>query len=91
MHLPLIPHSTFEPDCCGYLCEVAENDGSQFFCNECSTEVSIQDVQRIILEIETTAPTCPHCGHINQIHGFSTVYAFTCRHCGRGVSTDPLD
>ncbi len=91
MPLPPIPHSAIEPDCCGCLCEVVEDDGSRFFGNECSTEVFIQDVHRIILEMESTAATCPHCDHINQIHGFSEIYAFTCRHCGRGISPASLE
>jgi hypothetical protein len=34
MPLPLIPHSEIESDCFGCICEVMENDGLRFMCNE---------------------------------------------------------
>ena len=84
--LPLIPHSEIEPDCCGCLCEVIEEDGPKFVCNECGAVVSTEDVGRLVLEMESTQATCPHCGRVNHIEGFAEVFAFNCRFCGQGVT-----
>ena len=37
-------------------------------------------------EMPAVEETCPHCGKLNEITGFTEVYTFVCRHCGRGVS-----
>jgi uncharacterized protein (DUF983 family) len=29
--------------------------------------------------------TCSHCGELNTFPGFSSMEAYTCRHCGVGV------
>jgi len=88
MALPLIPHSEIEPNCCGCLCEIVE-DTTYFLCNECGAIVSKEDVARVVVEMESTDATCPHCGRVNSIDGFSEVYAFVCRYCGRGVAPQP--
>ena len=87
MPLPLIPHSEIDPDCCGCLCEVVE-DTTYFLCNECGARVSKEEVAPVILSMESTAVTCPHCGKLDQISGFSEVYAFVCQYCGRSVTLD---
>jgi uncharacterized protein (DUF983 family) len=38
--------------------------------------------------MESTEATCPHCGRVNQISGFSEVDAFVCRFCERGVGLE---
>ena len=86
MALPLIPHSEIEPDCCGCLCEVVDEEKTYFICNECSAIVSKEEAARIVLEMESVDEVCPHCGKVNRIDGFSEVFAFICRHCGQGVS-----
>jgi hypothetical protein len=85
MALPIIPHESFGADCCGCLYEVIEESGPKFVCNECGAVVSKEDVARIVMEMDSTGETCPHCGRLNRIEGFSRIYAFTCQYCGRGV------
>ena len=83
--LPLIPHSDLGADCCGCLMEVAEESGSKWVCNECGAVVSKEEVARIVLEMESTEATCPHCGRVNHLSGFFEVSAFRCQFCGEGV------
>jgi DNA-directed RNA polymerase subunit RPC12/RpoP len=85
--LPLIPHFGIDPECCGCLCEVAA-DTTSFVCNECGAVVSKEEAARIVTEMESTDVTCPHCGRINQIDGFSKVFAFVCRYCKAGVALE---
>jgi hypothetical protein len=89
MPLPLIPHSEIEPDCCGCICEVIDNDGPHFVCNECMAQIPKEEVARLVLQMESCDPTCPHCGKVNRIHGFSQVFAFRCRLCRASVVLDP--
>ena len=49
-------------------------------------EVPVEEVQRVVLQMESCEATCPHCGKLNHIDGFSEVYAFVCRHCGEAVT-----
>jgi predicted RNA-binding Zn-ribbon protein involved in translation (DUF1610 family) len=84
MALPIIPHSDFGVDCCGCLIEVV-GEQSEFLCNECGGVIPPADVHRAVMEMESTEATCPHCGWVNHIDGFSEVHAFTCRYCGEGV------
>jgi hypothetical protein len=86
MLLPLLPHSDLDPDCCGCLCEVMQDDGPRFICNECGVTVSKEDVARLVMEMESCEETCPHCGKLNHIDGFSQAFAFVCRRRGRGVA-----
>ena len=86
MPLPIIPHEDFGRDCCGCICEVMEKDGPRFVCNECGVSVSKDDVARLVLEMESCEATCPHCGKVNRIDGFSEVFAFVCRYCGQSVT-----
>ena len=83
--LPIIPHELFGADCCGCLEEVV-GEGREFICNECRTTVPVADVQRAVMEMESADATCPHCGRLNHIDGFSRIDAFVCRYCGRGGS-----
>jgi hypothetical protein len=83
MPLPLLPHCDIEPDCCGCLIETIDNDGTRFVCNECGAVVSKEDVARLVLQMESCATRCQHCGKMNHIDGFSEVFAFTCWFCGK--------
>jgi hypothetical protein len=86
MALPLIPHSDLDPDCCGCICQVMENDGPRFICNECAAVISKEAIARLVLEMDSCEATCSHCGHVNEFQGFSEMLAFRCRFCGEGVS-----
>lgn len=68
-------------DCCGCLVEIVGEE-SQFVCNECGLTLPTADVQRAVMEMESTEATCPHCGRVNRIDGFSEVDVFVCRYCG---------
>jgi len=85
MALPIIPHELFGTDCCGCLVEIVA-DVREFRCNECGAVVPVDDVQRAVMQMESCDATCPHCGKVNEISGFSEVSAFVCRYCERGVS-----
>jgi DNA-directed RNA polymerase subunit RPC12/RpoP len=85
MALPLIPHSEIESDCCGCLCQVV-GETTFFQCNECGAIVSTEEAARLVLEMESCAATCPHCGRMNEISWFSEVFAFRCRFCGEAVT-----
>jgi hypothetical protein len=87
MALPLLAHCDLDPECCGCLCGVMEADGLRFICNECGAVVSKEEVARLVLEMESCDATCPHCGRVNHIEGFSEVSAFRCRYCGEGVAS----
>jgi RNase P subunit RPR2 len=63
-----------------------EKDGPRFVCNKCRAIVSKEEVARIVMQMESCEATCPHCGRVNHIEGFSEVFAFVCRYCGQGVS-----
>jgi hypothetical protein len=54
-------------------------DKPRFFCNECEVEVSVEDIPCIVMMMESCEATCPHCGRVNEISGFSEVFAFVCR------------
>jgi hypothetical protein len=84
MPLPLIPYCDLDPDCCGCLCQVVA-ETTFFQCNECGAIVSKEDAARIVLQMESCEATWPHCGSVNEISGFSEVFAFRCRFCGEGV------
>ena len=74
-----------DPQCCGCLYIIALDEGNEYRCNECDAVIATEVVQRAIIEMESTSETCPHCGKVNKIDGFSKIEAFTCRYCGRGV------
>jgi hypothetical protein len=35
--------------------------------------------------IDTCTEKCPHCGAMNLMVGFSKMFAYTCRECGKPV------
>jgi hypothetical protein len=85
MPLPLLPHCDLDPECCGCLFEVVEESGLKWICNECGATLTKEQIATLILEMESSEATCPHCGKMNHIEGFSDVFAFRCRFCGEGV------
>ena len=66
--------------------EIMGADGLHFECNECGAVLTKEQVAPIILAMESCEATCPHCGKVNRIDGFSEVFAFRCRFCGEGVT-----
>ena len=67
------------------LAQIAVAVTTEFVCNECGAKIPTRDVYRAVMQMESTEATCPHCGRLNQIDGFSEISAFICRHCGRGI------
>ena len=90
---PLIRHSDLgDVECCG--CIVPRYHGSEadLVCNECGLffkTVAAADVAARLTELspamEICKATCPHCGGHNVFAGLSSMIAFSCRHCGKGV------
>ena len=39
---------------------------------------------------EVASEECPHCGSVNLFPGFSRMFVFTCRECGKGVGLTGL-
>lgn len=85
MALPIIPHEEFGAECCGCLVEIV-GETTEYRCNECGAVIQPDEVQRVVMEMPSVEETCPHCGKVNRIEGFSQVFAFVCRHCGQGVA-----
>ena len=79
--LPIIPHCDFDPECSGCLCAVVDDGGIHFVCNECGVVLTKEEVALLIITIESCEATCTHCGTLNEIDGFSEVFAFVCRYC----------
>jgi hypothetical protein len=95
-NLPIVLHSDVgDPDCGGCLMAVERGDKADLVCNECGA--LIQTVPRS--EVEPTllrramsqgfcTATCPHCQALNTFPGFTTIDAYICCECGKGVSVD---
>jgi hypothetical protein len=84
MALPIIPHEDFGADCCDCLVEVV-GETTEYRCNECGAVIR-PDAQRVVMQMPSVEETCPHCGKLNEIPGFTEVCTFVCRYCGRGVT-----
>jgi hypothetical protein len=84
MSLPILFHEEFGVNCCGCLVETIDPE-RRFHCAECGAAVPVEDVQRVLLDMKFTEATCPVCGKVNCIGGFSKVDAFVCEYCGAGV------
>jgi DNA-directed RNA polymerase subunit RPC12/RpoP len=82
--IPHHPPESFGADCCGCLVEII-GATTEYRCNECDAIIPPDEVHRVVLEIVSTDATCPHCGRVNEIAGFSEVHAFICKHCGHGA------
>jgi hypothetical protein len=88
-----LPHSSFgAPECCGCLVGHINGTRADIVCNECATvvrTVAVPDLQQTLTEMELTlelsAEMCPHCGAVTLFPGFSSMRAFVCCECGKGV------
>jgi len=83
--LPILPHELFGADCCGCLVEIVA-ETTEFVCNECGAVLPPDAVHLAVMTLEFTDASCPHCGRVNHITGFSEVHAFVCVYCGQGAS-----
>lgn len=89
----IVPHSSFgDPDCPGLFFPEDRDQESDIMCNDCGfvlKTVPAADANRTMDELklsqDVASGKCPHCGSVNLIPGFSRVFAFTCRNCGRGT------
>ena len=92
--LPIIPHGS--SGCCGCLVVRVRQDYADIICNECETlvrTVPVAEVENTFRELARTdmicSAPCPHCGALNSFPGWSSIQAFICRECGKGVSVSP--
>jgi uncharacterized protein (DUF983 family) len=69
-------------------------DIANLVCNECGAilrtvpAAAADETLSQMASGEITSATCPHCGMLNMFQGFSSMLAFTCRHCGEGVKVE---
>jgi hypothetical protein len=93
----LIAHSDHgAPKCPGLLFAVARDgdDVADFMCNDCEVVVRTVPLAEVDATVEQmcadkgegAALVCPHCKQTNEFPGYSQMFAFTCRHCGKAVS-----
>src|SRR4051794_15798549 len=82
------PHADYgDPTCPGLLFPVIHGDVATIECNDCDfvlKAVPANQADEAMVELtsnEICSATCPHCGELNIIQGFSSVSAFICRHC----------
>jgi hypothetical protein len=87
MSLPLLPHCDLDPECCGCLFQVVIDEETRFKCNEWNGPFQGSSGTPYPRNGITEAVR-PHCGKMNEISGFSEVFAFRCRFCGEGVSAN---
>lgn len=80
-----------DPECCGCIFPVVRGDQADLVCNECEAvirTVPAQDAERILLEMAMAdgfcSEICPVCKELT-FPGFTSMEAYTCRHCGEGV------
>ena len=76
----------------------SEIDGEhvRLLCNECGAvaatitreQLEAGFVPEALRFTEVTTAQCPHCGAVQTFPGFSSVDAFICSECGRGVSIE---
>jgi hypothetical protein len=96
--LPVVPHEVADPsvECDGCLIVKYRGDRADLICNECSAlirTVPADQVETALTEMlwssgELASATCPHCGHVNTFPGFSSMLAFICSECGKGVTVE---
>ena len=88
-----LPHSEFgDPHCPGFLAGVIRGDRVYIECNDCDDVIRTlpaADLQRTFDEMELTLDVatemCPHCNAVNVFTGFSKMFGFTCKQCGKAV------
>jgi len=66
-------------------------------CNECGAVIATVPADeaeptllRMAMSEGVCTETCPHCGDVNVFTGFSSMDAYMCCHCGRGVVVQRL-
>ena len=68
-----------------------EGDQAEIACNECGVVVRTVPAERareVMLEMMSgviCSASCPHCGALYVFPGFSSIEAFICAECGKGV------
>src|SRR5690242_18576547 len=88
-----LPHSEFgAPDCCGCLNGIVREDQAEIVCNECGAvvrTVPAEELQKTLnemtLSLDVAAARCPHCKAVHLAPGFTSLVAFVCPNCGKGV------
>jgi hypothetical protein len=90
--LPIVPHFDWgDPACCGCLFIRMRGDQAEIACNECAVVVRSVPAERareVMLEMMSgviCSASCPHCGALYVFPGFSSIEAFICAECGKGV------
>ena len=89
----LVPHADFgDPECCGIIMPVASGNQADLQCNECGTVISTvpaaeadPTLLRMAMSLGFCSETCPVCSDVNTFTGYSSMEAYTCRHCGAAV------
>jgi len=95
--LPIVttlPHASFgAPGCPGCLSGILQGQEIAMACNECGAVVRSAppgELMRMLDEMESAigvaAEMCPHCRAVNLFPGFSSMTAYVCQKCGKGVS-----
>ena len=82
----------------GEYIDLKRNPGTadvDLMCNECAAvlrTVPVTEVEapllRMSMEQGVCSETCPVCGELNVVPGWTAMEAFTCRFCGSGVKVD---
>ena len=89
----LVPHADHgDPHCSGLIMASACGDQMELLCNECGTvidTVPASEAQSTLLKMSMSegvcSETCPHCGYQNVFTGVTSMIAFVCGQCGKGV------
>jgi hypothetical protein len=81
-----------DPECCGIIMPVVHGEQADLRWNECGVviaRVSAKEAEPMLLRMAVSGgvcrETCPHCGELNTFPGFTSMEAYTCRHCSQGV------
>jgi len=81
-------------DCPGLLWPMRrEGELAAFTCSECHDVVRVVPLTEVPAAVEGMridkggGPplACPHCGERNDFSGYSEMFTFVCRHCGKSV------
>jgi transcription initiation factor TFIIIB Brf1 subunit/transcription initiation factor TFIIB len=82
-------------ECCGIIMPVKRGEHADLVCNECGAvidSVPADQAQQTLLRMAMAGgictEVCPICGESNIFLGFSSMSAYTCRHCGEGVHVE---
>jgi hypothetical protein len=89
----LVCHSRYgDPECWGIVMPVERGEAADLVCNECGVVIATvpaAEVEQTLPRMATEGGYCsaisPHCGELDTFPGFSSMEAYTCRHCGLGV------